>query len=162
MHNRIAILFVVCILTGCQKPFLAPATTGETKPVPEFRAKVNGADFVAELTGAAIRSDDSVISIAAETADGQKIALAVKDSGVHLYQLPIYSTTEVGTYVSSVSIAYSSNAGFYPGDSGGVLEITKLDRVNKLINGTFSFKGFHSDNQTQRLITDGVFNNISY
>ncbi|HVZ98302.1 MAG TPA: DUF6252 family protein, partial [Chitinophagaceae bacterium] len=146
MYSR-TFISVAClfILYSCQKPFLEPESTAPAKPLAEFKARVNGADFIAELTGATIRSSDSVISITAETSDGQKIAFAVRDSGEHVYDLPIYSTTEVGTYVSAVSIAYSSNAGFYPGDSGGTLEITKLDRINRLISGTFSFKGFHED-----------------
>ena len=163
MHARIPILFVlVCILSKCQKPFLEPEAGTNSKPKPEFRAKVNGVQFTGELMGAAVRGDDSVISIAAETYDMQKMAFAVRDSGVHVYDLPINSTKELGTYVSAVGIAYSSNEGFEPGDSGGTLSITVLDRVRHLISGTFSFKAFHADNRTQRIITDGVFNNISY
>lgn len=164
MPYRIVILLLsLCILNCCQKKFEKPADNNTLTPdIADFRAKVNGIDFVAVITGAVIRPNDNVISIAAEANDGQKIVFAVKDSGVHVYKLPVNSTSSVGTYTSAVSIAFSSNEGFNPGDSGGVLEITSLDRVKKLISGVFSFKGFHADDRTQRAITDGVFKNVSY
>ena len=79
------LMLSLCILFSCQKKFEDPniiPTTGTA----DFRAKINGAPFVAVLTGAAIR-DDSVISIAAESNDKQMIVFAVKDSGVHIFRV---------------------------------------------------------------------------
>lgn len=153
-------LLGLCIFISCQKKFEDPNIISPLGAA-EFKAKINGASFVAVLTGAAIRVD-SVISIAAETNDRQMIVFAVKDSGVHIYTLAMRSMFNFGGYTDATSIAFSSNEGINPGDSGGTLAITSIDRTNKLMSGTFTFKAFHQDNRTQRTITEGVFNNIPY
>ncbi len=153
-------LLGLCIFISCQKKFEDPNVISPAGPA-EFKAKINGAAFNAVLTGAAIR-EDSVISIAAESSDRQMIVFAVKDSGVHTYTLAMKSIFNFGGYTDATSIAFSSNEGINPGDSGGTLAITSIDRINKLISGTFNFKAFHQDTKTQRTITEGVFNNIPY
>ena len=153
-------LLGLCIFISCQKKFEDPNIISPVG-LAEFKAKINGASFVAVLTGASIRAD-SVISIAAESNDRQMIVFSVKDSGVHIYTLAMKSAFNFGGYTDAASIAFSSNEGINPGDSGGTLAITSIDRANKLINGTFNFKAFHQDNRTQRTITEGVFTNIPY
>ncbi len=153
-------LVSLCIFISCQKAFEDPNYVSSIAPA-EFKAKINGVPFVAVLTGAAIRSD-SVISIAAESNDRQMIVFAVRDSGVHNYTLAMNSVFNHGGYTDAYSIAFSSNEGINPGDSGGTLAIVSIDREKKLISGTFDFKAFHQDNRTQRIITDGVFNNVGY
>lgn len=153
-------LLSLCIFNSCQKKFeepndVSPAATAE------FKAKINGVQFIAVLTGASIRPD-GIITMAAESGDRQMITFAVRDSGVYVYTLSINSLSNFGGYTDATSIAFYSNEGIEPGDSGGTLAITSIDRVKKLISGTFNFKAFHQDNRTQRIITDGVFNNISY
>jgi Family of unknown function (DUF6252) len=152
----------LCILNSCQKKFEDTNRQASLNPpVADFKAKINGVQFIAVLTGAAIRSD-GVISIAAESNDRQMIIFAVKDSGVHVYTLAMNSVFNFGGYTDAASIAFASNEGINPGDSGGSLAITSIDGVKKLISGTFEFKAFHQDNRTQRIITQGVFNNVSY
>jgi len=153
-------LLGLCIFISCQKKFEDPNIISPASAA-EFKAKINGALFIAVLTGAAIR-EDSVISIAAESNDKQMIVFAVKDSGVHVYTLAMKSVFNFGGYTDATSIAFGSNEGINPGDSGGTLTITSIDRTNKLMSGTFNFKAFHQDNKTQRTITEGVFNNIPY
>ncbi len=153
-------LLGLCIFISCQKKFEDPNIISPVGSA-QFTAKINGALFVAVLTGAAIR-EDSVISIAAETNDRQMIVFAVKDSGVHIYTLAMKSIFNFGGYTDATSIAFGSNEGINPGDSGGILAITSIDRTNKLMSGTFTFKAFHQDNRTQRTISEGVFNNIPY
>ena len=150
----------LCILNSCQKEFKAPNDISQADP-PEFKAKINGVPFIGVLTGAAIRSD-SIISIAAESDNREMIVFTVKDSGVHVYTLGFNSLSNFAGYTDASSIAFASNEGLTPQDSGGTLEITSLDRTKKLISGTFYFKAFHEDNRTQRTITDGIFNNIRY
>ena len=156
----ITLLLSLGIFNSCQKKFEEPNDSSPASPT-EFKAKINGVPFIAVITGAAIR-EDSVISIAAESNDRQMIVLADKDSGVHVYTLAMKSVFNFGGYTDATSIAFYSNEGINPGDSGGTLAITSLDRVKKLFSGTFYFKAFHQDNRTQRTITEGVFHNISY
>lgn len=156
-----AFLFCLCILNSCQKEFENPNYVPSQNTPAEFTAKINGIPFIAVLTGASIRTD-GVISITGESNDRQMITFAVRDSGVHVYMLPMKSDFNHGGYTDARSIAFATNEGINPGDSGGILEIVSIDRVKKLISGTFNFKAFHQDNRTQRIITDGIFNNISY
>jgi hypothetical protein len=154
-------LLVLCIsLNSCQKEFEDPndATINTTA---DFRAKINGVQFVAAIYGGA-RRPDSVISIAGKSNDGQQIVFTVADSGVHVYSLDINSFSNVGAYVTSNSLNYTTNEGSTPAESGGNLAIVSIDTLKRLISGTFNFKVFRQADGTQRIITEGVFNNISY
>lgn len=159
-HVIITSLLVLCIFNSCQKEFEDPNdSSGSTTA--DFRAKISGVQFVAAISGAARRAD-SVISIAGKSNDEQQIVFTVKDSGAHVYQLEFNSTSNFAGYVSSNSLAYSSNEGSSPAESGGNLAIVSIDSVKRLMSGTFNFKAFRQLDGTQRIITEGVFNNISY
>jgi len=159
-HVIIKLLLGLCILNSCQKEFEEPNDT-PVNTTSGFKAKINGVQFTATIYGAAIRTD-SVISIAGKSNDGQQIVFTVKDSGVHVYKLEMNSLSNFGAYTDAHSIAFSSNEGYNPGDAGGNLTIVVLDRVKRLISGTFNLKVFREDDRTQRIITEGTFNNISY
>lgn len=159
-HIVIKFLLGLFIFNSCQKELIDPNDTSVDAKA-DFKAKINGIQFIGTIFGAAIRTD-SVISIAAQSADGQKIVFTVRDSGVHVYQLMINSLTNFGAYTDAHSIAFSSNEGYKPDDAGGNLAIISLDRVKKLISGTFNLKVFREDDRTQRTITEGSFNNIPY
>lgn len=42
------------------------------------------------------------------------------------------------------------------------VEITKLDKENELISGVFSFVAYDEDNDTDIIVTDGVFTNVEF
>lgn len=157
------IIKIVCclfILNSCQKEFENPQDAPADTTV-KFEAKINGSLFSAVLSGAVIRPD-SVISIAGQSADGQMMVFTLKDSGVHVYDLDMNSTTNFCGYTDARSFAFASNQGYKPGDAGGKVAIILLDRVKRLISGTFNLKVYREDDNTQRIITEGIFNNISY
>jgi hypothetical protein len=160
-HVIITSLLVLCIFNSCQKKFEDPNDPGVSTPA-YFRAKISGVQFAADIYGAARRSTDTVISIAGKSIDKQQIVFTVKDSGVHVYQLSFNSTSNFAGYVTGNSFAYSSNEGATPQESGGNLAIVSIDSVKKLMSGTFNFKAFSPLDGTQKIITEGVFNNISY
>jgi Family of unknown function (DUF6252) len=158
----VAKLLALCaIMSSCQKEFEDPgdpviATTSS------FTAKVNGLPFTAVLYGGAIRTADSVISLAGKSFDGAQIVFTVVDSGVHVYTLPVNSTFNIGAYVSSNSLNYTSGEGSTAAESGGNLAIVELDTVKRVMSGTFNLKVFRQADGTQKVITEGVFKNISY
>lgn len=156
-----SLLFLCTLLNSCQKEFENP-NDSSTNTTADFRAKINGVQFVAAIYGATIRTTDSVISIAGKSNDGQQIVFTVPDSGVHVYSLSFNSISNFGAYVSSTSLAYTSNEGTTPVESGGNLAIVSIDSVKRLISGTFNFKAFRQLDGTQRTITEGVFSNIPY
>ena len=155
-------IFVLClfILNSCQKEFENPGDiTADTTIT--FKAKIDRVTFSAVLTGATIRPD-SVISIAGQSGSGEMLVFTVRDSGVHVYDLDMNSTSNFSSYTDARNFAYASNQGYQPGDAGGKLAIVVLDRINRLISGTFDLKVFREDDRTQKSITEGVFTNIRY
>jgi len=161
MRARIitASVLILCLLSSCQKEFEDPGSPAGPA-VADFRAKVNGVQFVATISGGAIT--DSVISLAGKSDDGQQIVFSVVDSGEHVYTLDINNPSNIGAYVTSNSLNYTSIEGATPNDSGGNLAIVSIDAVNRRMSGTFNFKAFRQQDGTQKIITEGVFNNISY
>ncbi len=147
-------------LFSCQKGFEAPQFAQVDTTI-VFKAKIDGQIFSAVLSGATIRPD-SVISIAGQSADGQILAFTLKDSGIHVYDLDMNSTSNFCGYTGARNFAYSTNQGYQPGDAGGKLAIISLDRVKRLISGIFNFKVYREEDKSQRIVTEGIFNNIRY
>jgi hypothetical protein len=65
-------------------------------------------------------------------------------------------------YEDNNGLAFSTGEGLAPGDSGGTLEITSIDSARRLMSGTFNLKVYRQLTREQRIITDGVFKNVSY
>lgn len=162
MHIRafLILLFALCIFYSCQKKFQGPANILTDAPA-RFSAQINAAPFRASVYGATIRSD-SVISIAAKSDDNKMLVFTVTDSGVHSYTLDINSKLNVAGYIDVAGLAFTSNGGRNSNESGGNLTIAFIDTTRRLIGGTFHFKGFRQADMQQRIITEGVFENISY
>ncbi len=112
---RFSLIVFVC--NSCQKEFKEPIDTVVNTNV-DFKAKINGVQFVATISGA-VRRSDSVISIAGESYDMQMMVFTVKDSGVHVYTLDMYSTRNFAGYTDASSLAFATNEGYKPGDAGG-------------------------------------------
>ncbi len=161
----ILLLAVICIGShSCQKEYVPtegdstittpPAVTGS------FTAKIDGVQFVADKVAAATKAI-GVIAITGQSTNGELIVLRVADSGVHVYSLDIQSLTNAAAYSKDNGVAYTSNGG-EGGLSGGTLSITSIDTNKKTISGTFSIKVYRQIDSTQKVITEGIFKNISY
>jgi len=159
--NVIITLFLVLgIFNSCQKELEDPGIYS-SDPAANFKAKIDGIQFDADTSGAAIRAD-SIISIAGKSNDGQIIVITVLDSGVHIYSLNFNSTTNVGGYIDSSGVAFNSNGGSNSQESGGKLTIISIDRLNRFLSGTFNFKAYSQADQKQIIITEGVIENVKY
>lgn len=150
---------------SCQKEFTLTGadSTRITQPVVtgSFTAKIDGVPFTANKVAAASRALN-VIAITGQSTDGQSIVLRVADSGVHVYSLDINSVSNAGAYTKDSSTAFLTNQGNNGNESGGTLSITSIDTANKTMSGTFSMKVYRSFDQAQKVITEGIFINISY
>ena len=159
--NVIITLFLVLgIFNSCQKELEDPGSYS-SDPAANFKAKIDGIQFVAGTSGAAIRAD-SIISVSGKSNDGQIIVITVIDSGVHIYSLNFNSTTNVGGYIDSSGVAFNSNGGSNSQESGGKLTIISIDRLNRFLSGTFNFKAYSQADQKQIIITEGVIENVKY
>ncbi|MFT3981930.1 MAG: DUF6252 family protein [Ferruginibacter sp.] len=129
----------------------------------DFRAKIDGVQFVADSLKAASKMD-SVIVITGISKSKKMIVLRVKDSGVHNYTMHNESMTNVAAFTDFAEtspISYATNQTDVPGSYGN-LNITSIDTVNKKMSGTFTLKVFRQFDSTEKIITEGVFTNITY
>ena len=155
---------------GCQKDFVL--TDGDTSIITPpggpgggvtgtFTATIDGVSFVADKVAAATKAI-GVIAIVGQNKAGEQIILRVADSSVHNYIFDINSTANVAAYSKDTAYAYGTNGGLTADQSGGVMSITSIDTVKKLMSGTFSVKVYRQFDNKQKIITNGVFKNISY
>lgn len=148
--------------TSCQKEFEDPGDPATARSLTSsFKAKINDVEFAADIYGA-VRRSDNVISIAGKANDGKIMVFTVIDSGVHVYSLDRTSNVNFCGYEDNTGLAFSSNEGLVFGDSGGNLAIIAIDSVKRVMSGTFNLKVFRQLDRSQRIITEGVFNNIPY
>src|SRR3979411_83577 len=73
---------------ACQKELTDPNGTGVIGGTGDFRAKINGVQWVASVSGASKMS--GVISVFG-AGGGKQIAITLQDSGVHHYTLSLVS-----------------------------------------------------------------------
>ncbi|MFZ4057714.1 MAG: DUF6252 family protein [Ferruginibacter sp.] len=163
----IALLAITLFYTACERELSeenggTPTGGGGGAVVGDFRAKFDGTQWVANrLTGASRMG--GLINITGLSTNGQVLTITLTDSGVHQYYL--YDTTMNAAALVDSTLpnrnAFGTNQGT-TAQSGGVVNITAIDAVNKRISGTFSFKVYRAMDSLQRTITDGVFTNTSY
>lgn len=158
---------------GCQKDF--QMTDGDTTIISppggpggpgggvtgSFTATIDGVSFVANKVAAATKAI-GVIAIVGQNNSGEQIILRVADSAVHNYIFDINSLNNAAAYSKDSAYAYTTNGGLTADQSGGVLNITSIDTVKKIMSGTFSIKVYREYDNKQKIITNGVFKNISY
>ena len=106
----------------------------------EFRATIEGKEFIAASTSATLTSDNKLV-ITGNKPGGEKIVLSITNAAEGIFSLTKGSNNEnFGAYFegSSHPDPYSS-AGTFGGS--GQLNLTKLDITDKTVTGTFSFTG---------------------
>lgn len=146
---------------ACQKELTDPGSSGIIGGTGDFRAKINGVQWVASVSGASKVSGN--ISILGG-GSGKQIVITLQDSGVHHYSLTLVSL-QAGALTDSSSgsvYAFATNQGSSSAQSGGSVDITNIDTANKKISGTFRFEVYRAVDSMQRSITEGSFTNISY
>ena len=170
MKYFLGLVFIIWIsfgTTSCQKEFtIGPVDSSLISQPPSsgsgsFIATIDGAKFIADKAVGAVKAA-GVIAITGQSLDGENIVLRVADSAVHSYAMDIGSFTNFGGYSKDTGYAYATNQGNTAAESGGTLNITSIDTVNKTISGTFSMKVYRQFDKKQKNITEGIFTNIPY
>ncbi|MBL0334277.1 MAG: hypothetical protein IPP73_02805 [Chitinophagaceae bacterium] len=157
-------LILTVLFFSCQQE-IDPNTggTGNTGSTGDFRAKIDGVQWVANKTTGASRMS-GFINITGVGTDKKLITMTLTDSGVHHYILNDASFN-VGAFQDSTLpnvVAFSSNASGDTAIAGGYVDITSIDTARKKISGSFRFKVLRPMDNLKRNITEGVFTNISY
>lgn len=171
MRTAATLLFIVSCFSfnACQKELSLDSTDTSHPPIiippgsvsGSMRAKIDGAQFIADkMTG--ITRALGRIAITGQSSDGELIVFTVIDSGVYNYTLDVNSFSNAGAYSKNNGPAYSTNGGSTSAESGGTLSITSINTGGQTMSGTFSITVFRQTDATQKIITEGVFNDISY
>lgn len=157
-------LILTVLFFSCQQE-IDPNTGGggNTGSTGDFRAKIDGVQWVANKTTGATRMS-GFINITGVGTDKQLITMTLTDSGVHHYILNDASFNAGAYQDSSLPnvIAFTSNASGDTALAGGYVDITSIDTARKKISGSFRFKVLRAMDNLKRNITEGVFTNISY
>lgn len=129
-----------------------------------LRMKINGTQWVAEnLAYATVIGN--FIQINGLSKDNQTLNINLLDSTARTYILN-QSGTDGGAILTEGAnfgaIAYSTVDGIDSSDAGGTVIVTSIDKINKTISGTFKFKVFRDNDSSQKIITEGVFDKLSY
>lgn len=155
------ILSLLILFYACQPELSSPNSTNPNV-TGDFRAKINGVQWVANRASSAARTL-GIINITGQGTDGKTITMTLQDSGVRTYYLTP-NALQAGAYQDSAAgtTGFASNASADTSKAGGIVNITVIDTVRKTISGTFRFKVYRATDSATRSITEGVFNNISY
>lgn len=167
MKNLILITTLALFSFSCCKP----NKPKPTNPNGNFlTCKVNGVDWEADVSGglgdypltAKLLFDDTVMAIN---------AINTNDEAIYVGLVNQNQKIKVQNYHLSKVLPYSSNANFdnnlatnqYQTDSinTGIAIITNLDKINNLVEGTFSFKAYNKVLISTVEVTDGKFS-INY
>ena len=160
--SYIALLaLVTVIIFSCQREY-----NPENEPIAggsgDFRATIDGRAWVANNIKSATRQG-GVIAILGSATDKKSILMRVADSGVHNYSMWLSSSTNGGVFQDSAINPYAFVTNQWADEANyGNLRITNIDTAHKTMSGTFDLKVYREFDSTQRIITSGVFTNISY
>ncbi len=156
------------LLTGCGKELSEengnlPGNTGPGQVTGDFRAKINGEQWVANKAAAAARIS-GLINLTGLSTQGRLLTITLTDSGAKTYTLD-ENSINFAAYVDSTETNrdnYSTIQSDVDSLAGGTVTISRLDTVNKTISGTFTFKVYRQQDNKKKSFTEGVFTNLSY
>lgn len=165
--KRLSILYytvglILLVFSSCQKELShegpAPLQSGN------FTALVDGVQWVATDSSAVATIVGGMIDITGISSDNHQLSITLDDTITGTYPLnPNTASLAVYTNLdSSLVDAWSTGQGIDSQQAGGTVIVTQIDRVNKTLSGTFSFKVFRDLDNGQRVITQGVFFQIPY
>ena len=163
----IIILFSTFTLTSCDNEPIDPAidlnnpNNGGNQTPASFKADFNGATWNASTTQAVVSGN--MIQIVGLKNDGTSFGFIIDGSTTGTYP----ANTNILAYNPAGSeYGYWSTNFQNPEENTGSIVITSIDTVNKKISGTFSFKGYWSNEAETGVLpinfTNGVFTNLSY
>ena len=159
----IGILLIILTFNSCQKELTDPNLTITPGPTGtgDFRAKINGVQFIASVSSGSRVSGRLVVG---GIGGGKQLVISLVDSGVHHYTLD-QASLQAGAFTDSASgsiYTFATNQSSNPTQAGGSVDVTSIDTAAKKMSGTFRFLVYRQFDSTQRTISEGSFTNISY
>lgn len=128
-----------------------------------FKMKINGTEWTA-YNSAYANISDGFIHINGKSRDNKAFLITLSDTLAMTYVLDQSSAnvSALSDIADLSGIAYGTNGGTDTSDAGGTVTVTNVDKVNKTISGTFKFRMIREIDGSQKQITEGSFDKISY
>ena len=159
---RVCLLFFATIAAiSCQKELSSDSVGGGSDVRGTLRMKIDGTQWVANsVAGASI--DFGLLSIYGMSKDKKELFILLDGSATQTYSLDENSLS-VAALVDSTEDpnAYTTNQADIT-KAGGTVKLTSIDAAKRTVSGTFEFKLFRDFDTKQKVITEGVFENLSY
>jgi hypothetical protein len=107
-----------------------------------------------------LQSNSNSFFITATSLTGEILEITINGTAVGTYELSVLPvrTQCLGTYKASISTGTND---IYASTTGTVV-LTKVDKVAKVISGTFTFKLYCISSTVPKTVSSGVFNDLSY
>ncbi len=159
------LLLTITALVSCQKEVSNESSTDGSSAVNGvLKMKIDGNQWVADkLATASIMA--GYINITGISKDKKLFTITLMDDVVKTYKLnPV--DFEGGAALSDSAELNTNSYGTMQSDdmalAGGTVTVSKIDEAKKTISGTFQFKLFRDEDSTQKVITEGVFEDLVY
>jgi hypothetical protein len=152
---------ILLSLASCRKEMSVETKAGLAGT---FTANIDGAQWIAadSTKGASILL--GMINISGISADNKQLSITLNDTLPGVYKLSQVAAS-LAAYAdndSSNLYAFTTDEGKDTTQAGGLVTVTEIDKVNKTISGTFSFKVYRDIDNHQKTITEGVFYKLPY
>ena len=159
MKNLIIILAFLTIGSGfisCDKEDVEDAAASISNA--SMTASVNDTSWTSITRVSKFFTTTNIFVLTGTSTDGKILAVTIKGAEIGTYT----SSTSIDSLSAQVGAAWRANGKNYVSKEGRV-EITKLDKTNKKISGTFSFKILNANDLAEQIsVTSGKFDNLSY
>ncbi len=169
---RVLPIFFLTAIVSCQKELsFEPGQNGGgggTGVNGTLKMKIDGKQWVADkAAGASLMA--GMINISGLGKDRKTFTITLSDTVARMYILSNVITSADSAHgaalydsVSATNDSWSTVAGDDPALAGGWVNIAKIDKVKKTMSGTFQLKMYREMDSSTVMITEGVFENLSY
>ncbi|HEY8733719.1 MAG TPA: DUF6252 family protein [Puia sp.] len=163
MKSRLIFCFLpvsLFLFIACSKE-LSKENIGHV-PAPvtsDFYATIDGKSWDADSLKLVLLTSNGV-SINGLSKTGEQISMLLPEFKLGTYSL----STQTASYALYANLLDSSTNVFVSnsGSAGGTLTISAIDTLNHLVSGTFQFNLANPADNVTKVITKGVFDNVTY
>lgn len=157
-------LLLLSTLWSCRKEVSTENNSGINPGAGSFTAQIDGVTWTAADTAKGASILVGQINLIGVSADNRQLSITLDDTVTGVYALT-QSSVSLAAFAnndSSELYAFTSNQGMDTSQAGGIVTVTEIDKANKTISGTFSFKLYRDVDGHQKTVKNGVFNRLPY
>lgn len=129
-----------------------------------LKMKIDGVQWVADQVATASIMN-GYINITGVSKDKKYFTITLLDDEVKTYTVNPVVAEGVGALSDSAEFntnSYATVQGDDPALAGGTVTVSKIDETKKTISGTFQFKLYREEDGGQKVITEGIFEDLTY